>query len=118
MSGNGAPTIFVDGEGARVAIVASRWHTEVMDGLIAGAQAALAEIDIEAIVREATAGIAPMVEGLSTNGAWAQADPDHMVTYGLVAQYGMDQALDAMDEVEAALAVPPAPPVPPIPSET
>lgn len=83
------------------------------------AQAALAEIDIEAVVREATAGIAPMVEGLSTNGAWAaQADPEHMVTYGLIAQYGMDQALDAMDEVEAALAVPPASPVPPIPSET
>lgn len=82
------------------------------------AQAALAEIDIEAVVREATAEIAPMVEGLSTNGAWAQADPEHMVTYGLIAQYGMDQALDAMDEVEAALAVPPAAPVPPIPSET
>lgn len=82
------------------------------------AQAALAEIDIEAVVHEATAGIAPMVEGLSTNGAWAQADPEHMVTYGLIAQYGMDQALDAMDEVEAALAVPPAPPVPPLPSET
>jgi len=41
-----------------------------------------------------------------------------MVTYGLIAQYGMDQALDEMAEVEAALAVPPAPPVPPIPSET
>jgi len=82
------------------------------------AQAALAEIDIEAVVREATAEIAPMVEGLSSNGAWVQADPEHMVTYGLIAQYGMDQALDAMDEVEAALAVPPAPPVPPLPSET
>jgi 6,7-dimethyl-8-ribityllumazine synthase len=46
MSGQGAPTIFVDGEGARVAIVASRWHTEVMDGLIAGAQAALAEAKV------------------------------------------------------------------------
>ena len=38
MSGAGAPTLFVDGTGARVAIVASRWHTEVMDGLIAGAE--------------------------------------------------------------------------------
>jgi 6,7-dimethyl-8-ribityllumazine synthase len=46
MSGQGAPTISVDGEGARVAIVASLWHTEVMDGLIAGAQAALAEAKV------------------------------------------------------------------------
>jgi 6,7-dimethyl-8-ribityllumazine synthase len=46
MSGQGAPTIVVDGEGARVAIVASQWHTEVMDGLIAGAQAALAEAKV------------------------------------------------------------------------
>lgn len=46
MSGSGAPEIFVDGEGARVAIIASRWHTEVMDGLIAGAQAALADAKV------------------------------------------------------------------------
>jgi len=46
MASHGAPTIFVDGEGARVAIVASRWHTEVMDGLIAGAQAALADAKV------------------------------------------------------------------------
>ncbi|MET0766614.1 MAG: 6,7-dimethyl-8-ribityllumazine synthase [Aeromicrobium sp.] len=46
MSGAGAPEILVDGEGARVAIVASRWHTEVMDGLIAGAEAALADAKV------------------------------------------------------------------------
>jgi len=83
------------------------------------AEAALAEIDIDAIVREAIAGVEPMVHGLAANGAWAQADPEQMVTYGLVAQYGMDQALDAVDEVQAALAetpVPPAPPAPPVES--
>jgi 6,7-dimethyl-8-ribityllumazine synthase len=46
MASHGAPTITVDGEGARVAIVASSWHTEVMDGLIAGAQAALADAGV------------------------------------------------------------------------
>ncbi|MCW2771390.1 MAG: 6,7-dimethyl-8-ribityllumazine synthase [Aeromicrobium sp.] len=46
MSGAGAPSLTVDGSGARVAIVASSWHTEVMDGLIAGAQAALADADV------------------------------------------------------------------------
>lgn len=37
MSGAGAPTIDVDGAGLTVEIVASQWHTEVMDGLVNGA---------------------------------------------------------------------------------
>ena len=41
MSGHGAPELNVDGSGARVVIVASSWHDAVMDGLIAGARAAL-----------------------------------------------------------------------------
>jgi 6,7-dimethyl-8-ribityllumazine synthase len=40
MSGAGAPSIQIDAEGLRVAIVASSWHDVVMDGLIAGATAA------------------------------------------------------------------------------
>jgi 6,7-dimethyl-8-ribityllumazine synthase len=43
MSGAGAPGLTVDARGARVVIVASSWHTQVMDGLIAGARAALAD---------------------------------------------------------------------------
>jgi len=46
MSGQGAPQISVDGEGARVAIVASLWHTEVMDGLVGGALRALADAKV------------------------------------------------------------------------
>lgn len=42
MSGHGAPqTRPVDASYLRVAVVASSWHDEVMDGLIAGAQRAL-----------------------------------------------------------------------------
>ncbi len=43
MSGHGAPTIGFDTEGRnraatlKVAIVAASWHTEIMDGLLAGA---------------------------------------------------------------------------------
>jgi 6,7-dimethyl-8-ribityllumazine synthase len=40
MSGAGAPSVEIDAEGLRVAIVASSWHDTVMDGLIAGATAA------------------------------------------------------------------------------
>lgn len=42
MSGAGAPTVQVDGRGLRITIVAASWHTQVMDGLLAGAQRALA----------------------------------------------------------------------------
>ena len=46
MSGHGAPELSVDATGAKVVIVASSWHTEVMDGLIAGAQRALADAGV------------------------------------------------------------------------
>ena len=111
-------------KGLRVAALWSDYQPHVVDftaeatrqaGQIA--EAALAEIDVEAIVREAMAEAEPAIHGLTTNGAWAQIDPEQMVTYGLVARYGLDQALDAMDEVEAALAETPAPPLsPPAPA--
>lgn len=37
MSGDGAPELDLDAHGIHVDIIASQWHTEVMDGLIAGA---------------------------------------------------------------------------------
>ena len=40
MSGAGAPSVEINAEGLRVAIIASSWHDTVMDGLIAGATAA------------------------------------------------------------------------------
>nr|MCW2728722.1 6,7-dimethyl-8-ribityllumazine synthase [Aeromicrobium sp.] len=46
MSGAGAPDLTIDAAGATVVIVASSWHTQVMDGLIAGAQAALADANV------------------------------------------------------------------------
>jgi 6,7-dimethyl-8-ribityllumazine synthase len=47
MSGHGSPTVTADGNALRVAIVAASWHTQVMDGLIAGAQRALAEAGVD-----------------------------------------------------------------------
>ena len=41
MSGHGSPTLSIDGTGLTVAIVAGLWHTEISDGLIAGARRAL-----------------------------------------------------------------------------
>lgn len=79
------------------------------------ARQALADVDIDAVVAEALAGVEPMVEGLATNGAWAHADPDQMITYGLMADYAVGQAEDALEEVETAFDAPLAPPAPPAP---
>lgn len=46
MSTAGAPQLRSDATGARVAVVAASWHAVVMDGLIAGAQRALAEAQV------------------------------------------------------------------------
>lgn len=38
MSGKGAPQLSVSGAGLRVFVIASSWHGQIMDGLIAGAE--------------------------------------------------------------------------------
>lgn len=50
MSGTGAHTVDLAALGAenlKVAVVAASWHTQVMDGLVQGAQRALAQAGIE-----------------------------------------------------------------------
>jgi 6,7-dimethyl-8-ribityllumazine synthase len=55
VSGKGAPTSdqTPDGRGLRVAVVATRWHREISDALVAGAQRALTDCGVEdcAVVR-------------------------------------------------------------------
>jgi 6,7-dimethyl-8-ribityllumazine synthase len=41
MSGDGAPTLHIEGTGLTVAIVAGQWHTEISEGLKAGARRVL-----------------------------------------------------------------------------
>ncbi|HWU20483.1 MAG TPA: 6,7-dimethyl-8-ribityllumazine synthase [Nocardioides sp.] len=51
MAGHGAPDLEpIDCHDLRVAVIAASWHTQVMDGLLAGAQRALADFRIEAPV--------------------------------------------------------------------
>lgn len=48
MSGHGSPTDEpVDSRDLRVAVVASSWHDQVMGGLVAGAERALAAYAVE-----------------------------------------------------------------------
>ena len=59
MSGAGAPPSTLqtltareraEAAGLRVAVVAASWHTEIMDGLIAGARSAAADLGIEPVL--------------------------------------------------------------------
>jgi len=51
MSGEGSPTPEpIDCHDVRVAILAATWHEQVMDGLLAGAQRAMADFKVEAPV--------------------------------------------------------------------
>ena len=80
-------------------------------GTIAGQ--AQAGIDLEAVVADAMAGVdmsgaMAAAGGMAANGSWASNDPEHMATYGLMADYALGGALDevdaAMDELDAATA--------------
>jgi len=48
MAHSGAPELTVDAADLRVAVVAASWHTQIMDGLVDGAQRAAAEAGAEA----------------------------------------------------------------------
>lgn len=84
MSGHGAPRIEIaDASGLRVAIVASSWHTQVMDGLVAGAVAALGEAGIDAqLVRVPGSFELPVV------AAQLARDHDAVVALGVVIRGG------------------------------
>ena len=92
---------------------------------------ALQDIDVEALVQDALndpevkqameEGMQKGVvtaEGIARNSAWTNPDNDQRVTYGLIAQYALDQAADAVeDSIEAPERpeAPEAPPPPPAP---
>ena len=86
MSGKGAPAQApLDGHGLRVAVVATRWHATVTDGLISGAQRGLAACRVEdtAIVRVPGAFELPVAAK-----ALAQQRYDAVVALGVVIRGG------------------------------
>jgi len=85
MSGKGAPTLETpDGSGLRVAVVAASWHTEVMDGLVAGARRALAESGVE----DALVVRVPGTVELSVACARLAPAHDALVALGVVVRGG------------------------------
>ena len=86
MSGHGSPVDTpIDCSDLRVAVVASRWHAEVMDGLVAGARRALDDFKVESadVVRVPGSFELPVVAG-----ALAEAGYEAVVALGVVIRGG------------------------------
>jgi 6,7-dimethyl-8-ribityllumazine synthase len=86
VSGEGAPVDEpVDCHDLRVAVVAARWHQQVMDGLLAGARRALADYQVElpSIVRVPGSFELPVVVG-----ALADQGYEAVVALGVVIRGG------------------------------
>ena len=108
MSGAGAPAITADGAGLTVSIVAAQWHTEVMDGLVAGAIGACeaAGAEYRLIRVPGTFELTPVCEQLARGGA------DAIVALGVVVRgdtphfdYVCASATQGLTEVSRAHAV-------------
>jgi 6,7-dimethyl-8-ribityllumazine synthase len=86
VSGEGSPRDQpVDCHDLRVAVVAARWHEQVMDGLLAGARRALADYRVEepAVVRVPGSFELPVVAG-----ALAERGYEAVVALGVVIRGG------------------------------
>jgi 6,7-dimethyl-8-ribityllumazine synthase len=86
MSGSGQPQLEpIDASDLKVAVVASRWHQTIMDGLVAGSQRALddAKVDAPVIVRAPGCFELPVVaQSLARDGY------DAVVALGVVIRGG------------------------------
>lgn len=115
-------TLTEDQRGARIAALWSEYQPDVDAftavvsdnvGLLVGG--ALADIDVDALVSEALGGadmdldVMAMAGGFAANGAWASNDPEHTATYGLMADYALNQVGDVeidLSDLETDLAEP------------
>ncbi len=111
MSGAGAPTSQpFDASGLKVAVVAASWHTQVMDGLVAGATRALAAYGISEPELIRVPGTFELPVGAA---ALARAGYDAVVALGVVIRggtphfdYVCSAATDGLTQVSVAHAMP------------
>lgn len=85
MSGHGAPALTVDGSGLRVVVVAASWHTEVMDGLLAGARRALTAANVTDVTEVRVPGSFELPIAAARA---AQGGADAVVALGVVIRGG------------------------------
>lgn len=85
MSGAGAPTIHADASGLRIAVIASGWHTQIMDGLLDGARRALARAGASDVTEVRVPGSFELPVAAATAAA---AGYDAIVALGVVIRGG------------------------------
>jgi len=111
MAGSGTPALEMPrAEGLRVAIVAAQWHGEVMDGLLAGAQRALAEAGVtDSVVVRVPGSFELPVAALHA----AKSGYDAVVALGVIIrgdtphfEYVCQAATDGLTQVSVATGVP------------
>lgn len=112
MSGHGAPeTGAVEGaSGLKVVVVAARWHVRVMDGLLAGAQRALADSGVRDVTVLRVAGAYELPVAASRVSA---AGVDAIVALGVVIrggtphfEYVCGAATDGLTQVSVRTGIP------------
>jgi 6,7-dimethyl-8-ribityllumazine synthase len=88
VSGHGAPDLgrVAGAESLRVAVVASQWHTQVMDGLLGGAQRALHDNGVEPVVELRVPGTFELP--VAATRIAASGDIDVIVALGVVIRGG------------------------------
>lgn len=112
MSGHGAPAhgAVAGASGLKVVVLASRWHTTVMDGLLAGAERALAESGVSdvTVIRVAGAYELPVAASRVANSG-----VDAMVALGVVIrggtphfEYVCGAATDGLTQVSVSTGIP------------
>jgi 6,7-dimethyl-8-ribityllumazine synthase len=110
MSGAGAPKLSIDASGLAVTVIVTSWHTEITDGLLAGAERALvaAGNDVYTVVRVPGAFELPLA------AKWAAEEgADVIVALGVVIQgetphfdYVCSAATDGLNRVQLDYGVP------------
>lgn len=81
MSKEGAPSISVDGTGMCIAVIAAQWHTQIMDGLVAGSRRALAAANVTNVTELRVPGSFELPVAAA---AAAEAGYNAIVTLGVV----------------------------------
>lgn len=110
MSGAGAPKLSIDASGLAITVIVTSWHTEITDGLLAGAERALtaAGNDVYTVVRVPGAFELPLA------AKWAAEEgADAIIALGVVIQgdtphfdYVCSAATDGLNRVQLDYGVP------------
>lgn len=110
MSGSGAPQLAVSAKGKKVFVISTSWHTQIMDGLVAGAMRELEKSDAENVVYQVIPGAFELP--LAAQKAIAQG-ADVVIALGVVIQgetphfdYVCNSATDGLTRVQLDSGVP------------